>query len=58
MLGKNMELTAEDYKKICILDSILFVSCTNEEQAEQMIRIIQNRQKEKLCAKPTKSHIV
>lgn len=58
MLEKNMKLTAEDYKKICILDSILFASCTNEEQADQMVRIIKKRQKEKLCAKPAKSHIV
>lgn len=55
MLEKEMELTEEQYKKVCVLDSILFASCTNEEEVNQMIQIIKNRkkQKEKLCVKPT-----
>lgn len=55
MLEKESTLTEEQYRRICILDSILFASCTNEEQADQMIRIIKNRkkQKEKLCAQLT-----
>lgn len=52
MLEKNMELTAEDYKKICILDSILFASCTNEEQADQMVRIIKKDKKKNYVQNP------
>ncbi|MBQ7411265.1 MAG: hypothetical protein IJW20_07790 [Clostridia bacterium] len=52
---KDITLTKEQYKRICALDSILLLSCTNEEQADQMMSIIKNRinQKEKLCAQPT-----
>lgn len=51
MKEKEIILTPEEYKKVCVLDAILFASCTNEEQSEQMLRIIQNRKmhKKKLC---------
>lgn len=45
MKQKEMNLTPEQYKTACILDSILIASCTNEEQSEQMIKIIKNRKK-------------
>lgn len=55
MVEKNLTLTKEQYKRICVLDSILLLTCTDEKQADQMMNIIKNRisQKEKLCAQPT-----
>ena len=55
MKEKEMILTPEEYKKVCALDAILFASCTNEEQSEQMLRIIKSRKmkNKKLCVQPT-----
>lgn len=57
MTDKEKTLTPEEYKRVCILDAILFASCTNEDQASQMVRIIENRkkQKEKLCVESAKT---
>ncbi len=43
---RNLSLTKEQNRNICILDSILMASCTNEEEADQMINIIRRRKKE------------
>lgn len=55
MKVKEITLTPEEYKKVCVLDAILFASCTNKEQSEQMLRIIRNRKmkNKKLCVQPT-----
>ena len=55
---KEKSISSKEQEKISMLDYILLENCTNEEQRKQMLKIIKNRQKEKLCAKPAKSHIV
>jgi len=51
MKEKEIILTPEEYKKVCVLDAILFANCTNEDQSEQMLRIIRSRKtkNKKLC---------
>ncbi len=53
MTEKEKTLTLEEYKKICVLNEILLKNCTSQEQADQIIQIIEKTKKEKLCNQPT-----
>ncbi len=51
MTCKERKLTSEENEVTKIFDALLLASCTTKEQEQQMLKIIQNRkkQKEKLC---------